>query len=108
MKKVINLSLMCLFGVFLLSSCYSSKVIVGDIDRNTRVEKVQSKKNHIFFYGLIPAGSISYAEDYVDIDMPFVAKTRMTFVDGLLGTLTLSIYTPTTTTYYIPRKVRRR
>ena len=108
MKRTINLTLVCLLSVFLLSSCYSSQVIVGDIDRHTRVQKVKSKKNHILFYGLIPVGSTSYAEDYVDIDRPFLAKTRMTFVDGLLGTITFSLYTPTTTTYYVPAKTRRR
>ncbi|EDM34941.1 hypothetical protein PBAL39_00375 [Pedobacter sp. BAL39] len=34
----------------------------------------------------------------------YIVKTQHTFVDGLLELVTLSIYTQTTTTFYVPLK----
>jgi hypothetical protein len=101
MKKtlIIILSIAALIS---MSSCYSSKVVVGEVYRDDRLVKVGSKKNAIFLYGLIPAGSTSEASRYVRSAEGYVIRTRMSFLDGFLGTLTGGIYTPTTTTYFVP------
>ena len=104
MKKVLFVAATCL----LLTSCYSSKVTHGNVSKNAPAVKINSKKNHFLFWGLVPLSSSQKAEDYVE-DMPnYVVQTSWTFVDGLLGTITYGIYTPTTTTYYVPLSDLRR
>lgn len=92
-----------------LTSCYNTKVACGDISVKTPVVKVNSEWNHHFLYGLIPGNNADMeAEKYVEKSENYVVKTNMSFVNGLVGCLTLGIYTPTTTTYYIPLKEVRK
>jgi hypothetical protein len=45
---------------------------------------------------------VHYANDYVGNYTDYVIKTRHSFVDYLLEYITMGIYTPTSTTYYVP------
>lgn len=88
-----------------LSSCYNSKIACGNITTKTPVVKVNSEWNHHMLYGLVPLNNAKMnANDYVDGAKNYVVKTNISFVNGLVGVLTLGIYTPTTTTFYVPMK----
>lgn len=103
MKKR-NLFLGLLLAVS-LSSCYNCKVACGDITPKSPVVKVNSEWNHHFLFGLIPGKNADMqGKQYVNNAPNYVVKTNMTFVNGLVGALTLGIYTPTTTTFYVPMK----
>ena len=54
-------------------------------------------------YGLIPVGNTKMeAKEYVGDAENYVIKNSWTFLDGFLNILTWGIYTPTTTTFYVP------
>lgn len=101
MKHVKLLFAVCIMAVA-LSSCYSSRVLNGNVTDSDPVIKVNAKKNHFLLYGLIPLGKAQQASDYVGKRTNYVARTSWTFVDGFLNWLTCGVYTPTTTTYYVP------
>lgn len=85
------------------SSCYSTKITVGDLSPNEPMIKVNSEWNHHLIGGLIPLGNAKMrADDYVGDRDRYMVKTNQSFLNGLVGFLTLSIYTPTTTSYYLP------
>ena len=42
------------------------------------------------------------AKEYVGEKKNYVIKTNQTFVNMLVNAITLGLYTPTTTTYYLP------
>lgn len=90
MKKITLLIVLS----FCFTSCYVHTYTVGEGAQGTKSVK---EKQHNFIYGLasgktpdtqVMAGN---AEDYH-------VKNEMTFVDGLINTLTFGIYNPTTVT----------
>ncbi len=86
-----------------MTSCYNSRVCVGNATSKTPVVEVYSVKNHHLLYGLIPIGNNNLeAVDYIGGREDYVVKNNWTFVDGLLSLVTCGIYTPTTTTFYVP------
>lgn len=89
-------------SLVLFSSCYTSKVAVGDIKVEDPTVKVNSVKNHNLIYGLIPLSKGYDAKNYVGNRTNYIVKTQHSFVDGLLNAITFSIYNPTTTTFYVP------
>ena len=96
-------------GILLLSgamtSCYNVKVVNGDITTKTPVVKVNSEWNHHFLFGLVAAKNANMeSKNYVEDAENYVVKTNQSFVNGFVSFLTLGIYTPTTTTYYMPVK----
>lgn len=99
--KLIKLSCVAI-ATLLLSSCYTSKVSVGDMSVDAPSIKVNSVKNHALIYGLIPLSKGYDAKTYVGNKTNYVVKYQHTFVDGLLETITFGIYTPTTTSFYVP------
>ncbi|HEX7367143.1 MAG TPA: Bor family protein [Pelobium sp.] len=99
--KTIKLSVLGL-SLILFSSCYTSKVAVGDIKIDEPTVKVNSVKNHNLIYGLIPLTKGYEAKTYVGNKSNYIIKTQHSFVDGLLNVITFSIYNPTTTTFYVP------
>lgn len=101
MKKNVTL-LSCLTVVLLMSSCYTAKVAHGNLTTDSPVVKVNSKKNHALIEGLVPLGDGYVAKKYVGDRTNYVTKSQITFVDGLLRVITLGIYTPSTTTFYVP------
>lgn len=89
--------------VISMSSCYNTRVCVGNIKTEDPTVKVNSVTNHHFLYGLIPGGKTEIeASKYVKGRKNYVVKNNWTFLNGFLGCLTMGIYTPTTTTFYIP------
>lgn len=98
-----NVSLMgCLCVALLVSSCYTAKIAHGTLTTDSPVVKVNSKKNHAIIEGLVPLGGGYEAKKYVGERVNYVTKSQITFVDGLLRVITLGIYTPSTTTFYVP------
>lgn len=86
-----------------MTSCYNTKVCVGSMTENAPVVKVNAVTNHHFLYGLIPGGKTKIeASKYVGERKDYVVKNNWTFLNGLLSCLTMGIYTPTTTTFYLP------
>lgn len=104
MKKLIPL----LGLILLLSSCYTSKVAVGNIKGDEPLVKVHTKKNHSIIFGLIPVGKnqVQHASSVVGEKTDYLLETQKTFVDGLLEWLTIGIYNPTTTSYYMPLELQ--
>ncbi|PXV69139.1 hypothetical protein CLV62_101408 [Dysgonomonas alginatilytica] len=85
------------------SSCYTTKVTVGDLSPRQPMVKINSEWNHHILWGLVPLGNASMrADDYVGDRTRYMIKTNQSFVNGLVSSLTFGIYTPTTTAYYIP------
>jgi len=101
MKKSITL-LSCLFVALLMSSCYTAKVAHGSLTTDSPVVKVNSKKNHALIEGLVPLNGGFEAKKYVGERRDYVTKSQITFVDGLLRFITIGIYTPSTTSFYVP------
>ncbi len=99
MKKVIALASLAL----LMSSCYNAKVCVGNMKSDDPAIKVNSVTNHHLLYGLIPVGKNKIeASKYIGEKQNYAVKNNWTFLNGFLGCITFGIYTPTTTTFYIP------
>ncbi len=99
MKKVLFLAA----TAFVLSSCYNTKVYVGNVKKEDKVVKVKSVTNTHLIGGLVPLGSAKVdPKPYVGDRTDYVVKTNQTFWNGLLGGITMGIYTPTTTTFYVP------
>ena len=101
MKKTF-LCALSICAVMMLQSCYVQNVSVG-ISENAPVKQVDKKKNNYFIYGLITPQSDA-AKNHVKNDKEFRMKTKITFWDGFLSSLTCGIYTPSTTYYYEPAK----
>lgn len=101
MKKIIFATgLLAL--VFTFSSCYTTKVANGNMTFEQPMVKVQSEKNHILLWGLAPIKANQKAENFVGKKKDYVVQTQQTFVDGLLNIITFGIYSPNTTSYYLP------
>lgn len=101
MKKNATL-LSCLTAILLMSSCYTARIAHGNLTTDSPVVKVNSKKNHYLIEGLIPLNDGLQASKYIGDRTNYVTKNQITFVDGLLRVITFGIYTPSTTTFYVP------
>jgi hypothetical protein len=85
------------------TSCYTSRVYHGNVTSKTPTVEVASKANPILLWGLLPLnGASQEAPDNIGDRVNYTTKTQWTFVDGLLNLLTMGIYSPTTTKYYVP------
>jgi len=91
--KIIGTILLC---SFLFTSCYTYTTVVGDGPQKKQEEKIW---NHYFIYGLVP-GTVSDPNKMADGAENYTVTTKHTFLNGLVGVLTLGIYTPTETTVY--------
>lgn len=100
MKKT-ALKVLGLCAVLTLSSCYNSSVCVGDMKKDDPAVKVNTVHNPHFLYGLIGHKKVE-ASKYVGNAESYRVKRSQSFVDGLLSSITFGIYTPTTTTFYVP------
>ena len=78
---------------FGLSGCYHASVVF-DNEPSTRVETVWA---HSFVYGLVPPEEVD-AEEVCGSRGAHSIETQISFVNGLVGALTFSIYTPMTIT----------
>ena len=97
MKKVLFLALVALF----LSSCYCDKITVGKVSLEEPLVHVASRHNAHFFMGAVVSHEKAKAS-LPDVDN-YVIAVKRTFGDLLVSGLTLGIYQPTTTKYYIPK-----
>lgn len=101
MKKL----LLALAVVALMSSCYNTRIFVGSVEKNEPLVEVNKEWNHHLIAGLVPLNNakISPAE-YVNGAENYVIKTNTSFLNYLVSYITLGIYTPTQTKFYIPLK----
>lgn len=96
-----------LCSILMLSSCYSSSVCMGNMKPETPCVKIATVHNHHFISGLAGEGKIR-AKDYMEGEKDYKVKHQITFLDGLLSSITMGIYTPSTTKFYVPlRSIRK-
>jgi hypothetical protein len=101
MKKFLLVPVIVLL-IVCVSSCYNNKILVVNVKPTDPVVEVGSEWNH-HIIGLIPIGKTKLnAKDYVGDRENYVVKTNQSLVNVLLGCITSGIYTPTTTTFYVP------
>lgn len=99
MKNILFLA----FAAICLTSCFNSRILVGNIQPSDTVVEVNRQWNSHFLYGWIPGRDAKMnAEQYVGNAKNYMVKTNTTFANGLVSIITFGIYTPTQTKYYIP------
>lgn len=101
MSKITKVLLVAIVSVA-MTSCYTSKVAVGNASVTASTIQINKVKNPSLIAGLVPLKGAYSAKDYVGDKQNYVIKNQWTFVDGLLNCITFGIYTPTTTTFHIP------
>lgn len=91
------------FATMGLSSCYTTTNFYGNMKQESPAVKVNSTRSDLFIYGLVPTKNCNITDaDYVKGGKDYKVKKYHTFVDGLIACITLGIYTPVTTEYYLP------
>ncbi|MFI3330564.1 MAG: hypothetical protein R3Y38_02000 [Rikenellaceae bacterium] len=91
--------------LFALTSCYSTRLYVGSVDKKEPLTQVNKVWNHHLIGGLIPLENTKMKPaDYVNNAENYVVKTNTSFLNYIVSGLTWGIYTPTQTEYYIPLK----
>ncbi len=101
MKKLLVLAI-CAIA---LSSCFNTRVLVGDVKPTEPVVEINKVWNHHLIYGLVPLGNATMsAADYVGQRPNYVIKTNQSFLNQLVTGITFGIYTPSQTIYYMPVK----
>lgn len=102
MKKIIaSLSLLAL-----LTSCYNTRILVGDVKPNDPLKEVNRVWTHHLIFGLVPLDNAKQnpAEFLPSGQQNYVVKTNQSFLNGLVSGVTFGIYTPNQTVYYVPAK----
>lgn len=85
----------------LLTSCYNDKITVGTVDRDEPLVHVASSRNFHLLGGLMV--SHDKVKNHVPGVENYVIASKQTFGDLFVTGLTLGIYSPTTTKYYVPK-----
>lgn len=99
MKKFFSIAVCAL----LLTSCYNTRIIVGNVRPNEPLLEVSREWNHHLIYGLVPLDNATmHSAEYCGDQEDYVIKTYTSFLNGLVSNLTFGIYTPTETVYYVP------
>lgn len=99
-KSLLLFSFLCFLA---FTSCYNTQVLHGTVAPKEPITEVNKEWNHHLLWGLVALDNATMkASDFVGDRKNYVVKTNQTFVNGLVNWLTLGIYSPTTTTYYIP------
>lgn len=99
MKKI----LMAATCALLLTSCFRTKLYVGNVRKADPIVEVgQEPMNAHFVAGLVAGrnATVETAEHVNDAEN-YVVQTNLSFVDLLIGSVTFGIYTPTQTKFYI-------
>lgn len=99
MKKFISFSVVILCICMLFSSCYCDKTYIGQWDNNDIPVHVASTHNSHCLMGAIV--SHHDASKYVSDSEDYIIANKRTFGDLLITSLTLGIFSPTTTKYYV-------
>lgn len=100
-----------LLGMFALglSSCYNTRILVGNVTPHTEMRKVGSRWNGHLIGGLIPLQDAKvHPQDVVAGYPDYMIKTNTSFLNLLVSGLTLGIYTPTQTSFYVPYSAQPR
>jgi hypothetical protein len=103
MKKLALFAIVALF----LTSCYNTRLFVGDVNYNEPMKQVNKVGwTHHFILGLVPGknANANPAEYLPAGQQNYMVRTNQSFLNGLVGSLTFGIYTPTQVTYYVPVK----
>lgn len=86
-----------------LTSCYSTRLFIGDVSKTEPLVEVNKVWNHHLIGGLIPLDNASMnPTDFVGDRPNYVVKTNMSVLNWLVSGITYGLYTPTQTKYYIP------
>ncbi len=104
-KKTMKKTVLCALGIgamMMLQSCYVQNVSVG-MNPDEPMRQVAKVKNQQFIGGLVQPTK-DKADVHVSDTRHFTMKTKITFWDGFLTSLTCGIYSPSTTYYYEPAK----
>lgn len=97
MKRIITI---CACAT-MLCSCYTTRVLVGDVKPNEPMIEVSKKHDAHFLGGLVKTAK-NIAEEHVGEAENFMIRSQYGFGDIMLSAISLGIYTPTTSKYYIP------
>ena len=90
----------------IMPSCYSTRVLHGDVEPNEPLVQINRQWNHHVIGGLIPVGCNKLeAAEYVNDAPDFVVKTNQSFLNLLVSGITCGIYTTTQTKFYDPLRV---
>lgn len=101
MKKLFILAI----GMIALSSCYNTRILVGDVKPNEPLVEINREWNHHLIVGLVPLNNAKMqASEFVGERPNYVVKTNQSFLNQLVSACTFGIYTPTQTIYYVPLK----
>lgn len=101
MKKLLLVAVVAIS----MSSCFNTRILVGNVTPNEPVVEVNRVWNHHLLYGLIPLKNASMEQkEYLPNRENYVVKTNLNFLNQLVSCLTFGIYTPSNTVYYIPLK----
>lgn len=101
MKKLALLTL--LLGGVLLTGCYNTRILMGNVKPNEPLVEVNKQWNDHFLYGWIPGKNAKMdPAPYVNNQPDYVVRTYTSFVNGLVGAVTFGIYTPSQTKFYLP------
>ena len=88
-----------------LTSCYNTRVTVGNVEKHEPLIEVSREWNHHLICGLVPLDNAHMnAREYTGAYSNYVIRTHQSFLNGLVGAITCGIYTPTSTVYYVPLK----
>lgn len=85
----------------MLCSCYTSRILVGDVTPKEPMVEVAKKHDAHFIGGLVKTAK-NVAEEHVGTAQNYMIRSQYGFGDIVLSAITVGIYTPTTTKYYLP------
>lgn len=103
MKKILIWGVMLCGVTAMMTSCYSTRILYGDVKENEPLVQVNRQWNHHLIGGLIPVGKNKLdAAEYVNKAENYVVKTNFNFLNMLVSGITFGIYTPTQTKFYVP------
>lgn len=105
MKKTISFAACMVMTCVLLCSCQSSSVCVGDLKNDDPVIRVKTIHNNFFLNGLLGKKRIK-ATEYTQGLESYKVKNYRSFVDCVVNSVTLGIYTPSTTEIYLPANAK--
>lgn len=87
----------------LATSCYNTRVLVGNINTSQELRRVGSRWNGHLIGGLISLENARvHSQDWVHGYPDYMIKTNTNFWNLLVSGVTFGIYTPTQTTFYVP------
>ncbi|MFL1012838.1 Bor family protein [Flavisericum labens] len=93
-KKTLKLTSVAFAASILLTSCYSYTSVVGS---GSQGNNEVTKWNHYLIGGLAPVG-VSDSKQMANGSENYTVHTRLSFVNGLVSSITFGLYSPTTTT----------